>query len=182
MTTLAQIISDGRLDTDKNSTHSYVEHFYEAAFQTYRARPITLIEIGVHLGGSLEMWARYFPQGHVIGVDANLSVNRAPALDNATVIERDAYTRTTLSALPACDIFIDDGSHELSDQCWAVQHYSHKVHPGGIFVIEDVACVGHFATLKAATPTHLQPHIECLDLRHIKNRFDDLLFIIHIPS
>src|SRR5947209_9549052 len=34
---------------------------YEALFQPLRTKPISLLEIGVQNGGSLEIWARYLP-------------------------------------------------------------------------------------------------------------------------
>ena len=34
---------------------------YDRAFGPYRERPVSLVEVGVQNGGSLEIWSRYFP-------------------------------------------------------------------------------------------------------------------------
>jgi hypothetical protein len=39
--------------------HLYVTE-YDRIFSPLRNRPITLLEIGIHNGGSLEIWSNYF--------------------------------------------------------------------------------------------------------------------------
>ena len=49
----------------------YLE-IYDRHFQKFRNKKITIMEIGVYKGGSLEMWQRYFgDQCQIIGVDIN---------------------------------------------------------------------------------------------------------------
>ena len=52
--------SNGFLETDKNTDHSYIEHFYENAFLKYRDKNITLLEIGARTGSSCFLWNQYF--------------------------------------------------------------------------------------------------------------------------
>jgi FkbM family methyltransferase len=80
------------------------------------------------------------------------------------------------------DIVIDDGPHSLESQIFSVKNFSTKVKPGGLFVIEDVADIEYCKQLTEATPLHLRPHIEILDLRGVKGRSDDILFVIRIPG
>src|ERR1044072_7536921 len=42
---------------------------YDRYFGPFPYREITLLELGVHSGESLKVWASYFPRGNIIGVD-----------------------------------------------------------------------------------------------------------------
>ena len=51
--------------------HHYFE-IYDRHFSRFRGKPITVLEIGVSQGGSLQMWRDYFgKQIQLIGVDIN---------------------------------------------------------------------------------------------------------------
>ena len=70
MTPLAQVYQ-----TDEWGYHFYTP-VYEQWFKSLRHKPIRLLEIGVgdyaknQMGGnSLRMSKRYFPQGHITGID-----------------------------------------------------------------------------------------------------------------
>jgi hypothetical protein len=56
--TLKQILQDFNLqqDTDKDTTHCYIEQFYESAFEPYRSKKISILEIG-----KLRAMEIYFP-------------------------------------------------------------------------------------------------------------------------
>ena len=49
----------------------------------------------------------------------------------------------------------------------------------GILIIEDVQDIQWIEQLKNAVPDNLKKHIEVIDLRHIKNRYDDLMFVVN---
>jgi len=42
---------------------------YDRYFSDFSDRGVTLLELGVHTGESLKVWASYFPRGSIIGVD-----------------------------------------------------------------------------------------------------------------
>src|SRR5882672_7514562 len=42
---------------------------YDRYFGHFADLAITLLELGVHTGESLKVWASYFPRGTIIGVD-----------------------------------------------------------------------------------------------------------------
>ena len=45
---------------------------YDEYFQRFRNRPVHVVEIGVHSGGSLEMWRNYFGEDCILyGIDIN---------------------------------------------------------------------------------------------------------------
>lgn len=190
--TLQQLLQQQNFGTDKNSVHSYIDHFYDREFAPYQSQPITLIEIGVNYGESLRLWAEYFTNAHIIGIEKTplIQTHYGPIINlstclstysNVQLVYENAYTMNVVHQLPQCDIFIDDGSHDIMDQMWAAQHFSLKVKPGGLFIIEDVSIPEYLDVLTTATPAHLRPYIEHADLRDIKNRYDDILFVIRVP-
>ncbi len=71
------------------------------------------------------------------------------------------------------DIIIDDGSHILQDQIKTFHLLKKLMKKNGIYVIEDV---NNIDTVK---DEFLKLHTNCkiIDLRHIKNRYDDVLVV-----
>ena len=183
--TLAEIITNKNLVTDKNSLHSYCDKFYEQELARYRNKPVQIVEIGIDQGGSLILWAEWFDQANILGVDLQLRGNCAndcARYQNIKLSIGNAYMHESLQYFPQADIIIDDGPHDIDSQIWAVKNLSPKVKPGGLFVIEDVADIAYLDRLKAATPFHLQNFVEFVDLRRVKNRSDDVMFVIRVPE
>jgi hypothetical protein len=46
-------------------------------------------------------------------------------------------------------------------------------------VIEDIQDINWIPDLINSVPNHLKSFIEIYDLRHIKDRYDDILFVIN---
>jgi hypothetical protein len=182
--TLSQIITKKSLITDKSSIHSYCDQFYEQELARYRSQHVSLVEIGIDQGGSLILWAEYFQNARILGIDLQLRGDcqkNCGAYPNIMLSIGNAYMYESLVCYPEMDIFIDDGPHDPGSQIWAVKNLSHRVRPGGLFVIEDVVSIDVANQLKEATPFHLKDHAEIIDLRSVKNRSDDILFVIRIP-
>jgi FkbM family methyltransferase len=183
--TLTEIILSKNLVTDKHSLHSYTDYFYEQEFAKYREKPVQIVEIGFDQGGSLVLWAEYFSQARILGIDLQLRGNceqdcaQYPGIQLAL---GNAYDHYSLQYFPSADIIIDDGPHSPESQIWAVKNLSHRIKPGGILVIEDVADPATLDQLKNATPFHLKEYVEYIDLRNIKGRQDDIMFVIRIPE
>jgi cephalosporin hydroxylase len=167
------------IGTDKNTVHGFVDFFYEKEFENYRDKEISLLEIGVHIGGSLYLWGKYFKNGSILGIDiADKVREKWKVLANTKYIIGDAYDENIANSLKDFDIIIDDGPHTLESQVLCIEKYLPKLKKGGLLVIEDVQDISHFSTLKEATPDYFKDKIETLDLRHARGRYDDLLFII----
>lgn len=130
-------------DTDKSSGfHGYLTH-YEDVLGYLRDEPIELLEVGVWAGGSIRMWAEYFENGRIIGVDVDTSL--ALPLDgeaypvNVVLMELDVHLITDwLSDDQRFDVVIDDGSHSPEDIMATWTHLWPRVKPGGYLVIEDL--------------------------------------------
>jgi SAM-dependent methyltransferase len=107
--------------------------------------PITLLEIGVQNGGSLELWSEYLPEGSsIVGVDIDPAV-AGLAFDSPNIAAH-VFDATDAQALEAClggmmfDVIIDDGSHRSSDIIKSFQLLFDRLKPGGLFFIEDLHC------------------------------------------
>jgi len=105
-----------------------------------------LLEIGVLNGGSLEIWAQFFPGAqHIIGCDieprcASLSFND-PRIHVVVGDASSSDTAASIAAIaPAFDLIIDDGSHTSRDIVLNFCRYWPALRDGGIYVVEDLHC------------------------------------------
>lgn len=159
---------------DKGTTHSYIGE-YERLLKGYKNNS-TVLEIGLYDGLSLQMWAEYFVDSKVIGIDINLSPSLSNLLrEEYNIIIGDATNDRILESIKdeMFDVIIDDGSHTLIDQLNSFELLKNKMNKGGIYIIEDVDNLD--STLSVYESVH--DNIEVIDNRHIKNRFDDVLIV-----
>jgi len=125
---------------------SYLD-YYDESLAHLRSRDISMLEIGVQNGGSLETWSQYFAAGkHFIGCDIDPNCSKLQYDDPriniviGDVNTQDSYRQIT-SISPNFDLIIDDGSHQSIDILNAFINYFPLVKPGGIFIIEDAHCL-----------------------------------------
>jgi SAM-dependent methyltransferase len=131
--------------TDKYTVKwaSYL-NVYGRLLDPIRENISSVLEIGVQNGGSLEVWARYFPHvKKIIGCDIDPSCGKLIYSDpRISVIVGDATDKKTkkkvLAASNTFDLIIDDGSHISADIIKAFVAYFPQVSPGGYFIIEDL--------------------------------------------
>ena len=119
---------------------------YEGILAPYRSQSVSLLEIGIQNGGSLEIWEKYFPNFQkIIGCDidpkcALLTYENS----NVKVIVGDANggesRKKILEISSSFDIVIDDGSHLSSDIIKSFLLYFPALKEGGIFIAEDLHC------------------------------------------
>lgn len=184
---------DDRL-TDKNTTHSYLEA-YESLFASKRESATHVLEIGVGPympnGGSMLMWAGYFPNAKIHAADiipfSKVNPILIPHPRIYLHVNQDAYdsaffVNTFLSKKDRFDIVMDDGPHTIESMITFIKMYSQVLKEDGILVIEDVQSIDWIETLRANTPDHLKPFIEVHDRRSVKGRYDDILFVINLSS
>ena len=102
-------------------------------------------------------------------------------------LEKDAYDHTFfnntfkmfINNKIGFDILIDDGPHTLESMKTFIQIYSKLLAKDGIMVVEDVQTLDWIPELIKAVPENLKMFVEVYDLRHIKGRWDDILFVIN---
>lgn len=119
---------------------------YDRILAPWRERPVTLVEVGIQNGGSLEIWPQYFPNGTAfIGCDIDPKCG-ALFYDDTRVsvvvgnINSDAASQAILARTQSWDIFIDDGSHTSHDIIISFCNYFRLVKPGGLYIVEDLHC------------------------------------------
>lgn len=119
---------------------------YDRLFASYQAQPVSLLEIGIQNGGSLELWGKYFPQAKIlVGCDINPDCSCLTYTDpRINVVVGNANTDTTEQAVLAqsaqYDLIIDDGSHMSADIVQSFVRYFRHLTQGGMFVAEDLHC------------------------------------------
>lgn len=130
-----------RYDSDKISNR-YLER-YDPILKPWLNKKISLLELGVHTGGSLLLWRDYFPSGTIIGIDIRLPTE-LKTTDRIHVYEGNQADVEFLSrvanevAPEGFDIIIDDASHigELTKVTfWHL--FKNHLRLGGLYVIED---------------------------------------------
>lgn len=121
---------------------SYLD-YYHGLLEPMRGNPLTVLEIGVQNGGSLETWSEFFPQARaIIGCDIDPNCGHLRFADpRIHVVVGDAGTAATrdhIAALqPQFDLVIDDGSHKSHDILAAFALYFPLLKAGGLYCIED---------------------------------------------
>lgn len=117
--------------------------YYDTLFGHLRRQAVSLLEIGVQNGGSLETWSHYFSSGTCfVGCDINPKCQSLEYVDKRIhVVVGDANSNDAFQTIrrisSAFDIVIDDGSHVSNDILNAFINYFPLVKPGGLYVIED---------------------------------------------
>lgn len=134
--------------SDKCAWHSY-GRIYDQLFDAATVRKVLEIGIGCkevmgeayENGASLRMWAEYFPEAEIYGLDI-----RAEALVNEGRIHSFQCDQGNMSSLLAArdaigedlDVIIDDGSHRPEHQILSAYALWPSISRGGRYVIEDV--------------------------------------------
>jgi hypothetical protein len=124
--------------------HKWKHYFeiYDRHFARFRGHDITVVEIGVSQGGSLQMWKHYFgPKARIIGVDINPSCAQFVE-DRVEVVigsqEDRGFLRSLAERVPVIDILIDDGGHTMTQQIATFEELFPRVAPTGVYLCEDL--------------------------------------------
>jgi 23S rRNA U2552 (ribose-2'-O)-methylase RlmE/FtsJ len=161
---------------DKGNIHSYIP-VYEELLKPYR-ESATVLEIGLAFGYSLRMWDEYFgDEAKIFGADILVAFDpiefKSPRV---TILEVDATTSELLTKLNGTkfDVVIDDGSHQAVDQINTFNLLRESMNPGGVYIVEDIL---DFDSVSSAFKS-LHANCDVIDLRSVKNRFDDALIVL----
>ena len=151
--------------TDKggwHQTHGQFCHDYTPVYHRLlghrRAEVWRVLEVGVHYGRSLRMWADYLPNATIIGLDIH-----EPHLFTEGRIRcywADQGRPETLRASVASagggmfDLVVDDGSHHPDHQAITATALLPYLAPGGLYVIEDFnpPCLHERVTSRVEVP------------------------------
>lgn len=133
-----------RYGTDKRvGVHSYTK-WYDALLSPRRWDRLTMLEIGVQSGASIRMWADFFPNAKLVGID--IDPRCAQFATKRIQIITGSQDNPEIAAFLAgeyaggLDIVIDDGSHVGQHQRASLNLYFPLVKAGGMYIVEDLHC------------------------------------------
>ena len=128
------------------------EHYfpiYESHLSKYVNSEVTIFEVGVLGGGSLQMWKQYLgPRATVVGIDID---PQCKTYENGSIrVEIGNQSDTefldlVLSKYGTPDIVIDDGSHINSDIMTTLTHLLKLMPKNSTYLIEDCHALFHKA-------------------------------------
>jgi 23S rRNA U2552 (ribose-2'-O)-methylase RlmE/FtsJ len=124
--------------------HKWVHYLpiYARHLRPYRGRNVTVLEIGVSHGGSLQMWRHYLGRrATIVGID--IEPRAAPLAESRINIhvgdQSDPQFLAELVRLyGSFDVVIDDGSHRPRDQIASLEHLWPHVSDDGVYIVEDL--------------------------------------------
>ena len=128
-------------NTDKSSQdHDYLV-FYEPFLEPMHLQATRVMEIGVLEGGSLRVWADYFPNAKIIGLDIDKSTKKIETERIAVEIGNAANSEFLLKMgekYKPFDLIVDDASHDPFEQLLALDRLFPYVKTGGFYIVEDL--------------------------------------------
>ncbi len=171
------------LNNGDKRLHKWLHYFdiYERHFARFRDRPIKMLEIGIHGGGSLDMWKAYFhPESTIVGIDivpecaqyvgGNIEVHIG-SQDDAAFLEKvaDQYGQF--------DVVLDDGSHVNSHVIKTFEVLYPRVTQDGVFMVEDMHTsywprYGGGLRKKGTFIEYAKDKIDEINASHVRGNFD----------
>ena len=123
--------------------HKWDHYFevYERFLSPLRRTNPVVVEIGVQLGGSVEMWREYFgPATRLYGIDINPDAKQQEDVVTKVFVgdQRDqAFLRSVVQEIGTPDVVIDDGGHTANQQITAFETLYPALSENGLYFIED---------------------------------------------
>lgn len=115
---------------------------YDRYFHTFKNKKITIVEIGVYQGGSLQMWRNYFGKEAIIwGIDIDPRCKQLEEENTHILIgsqEDRNFLKSIINKIGPIDILIDDGGHTQAQQIVSFEELYKYIKLGGIYLCEDV--------------------------------------------
>lgn len=126
-----------------NRSYKWLHYFeiYNRHFEKYIGKDVTILEIGVNRGGSLQIWKEIFgPKAKIIGVDISPDCKQFEDEQIQIFIgdqaSREFWTEVK-SQIPKLDIIIDDGGHYMEQQIVTFEEMFPWVKDDGVYICED---------------------------------------------
>jgi cephalosporin hydroxylase len=114
---------------------------YDRLFGPLRGTEVRLLEIGVHKGGSLQLWRNYLgPDAKIHGVDIDPECAKLSSDDLPVHIGSQAdpdFLEMVVNQMGGVDVVLDDGSHVAKHQRASFDALFPRLSVGGLYIIED---------------------------------------------
>lgn len=166
--------------SDKVTLHAYGE-IYDQLLSPFQRTASAVLELGIQNGYSMRAWRDYFSKAQIYGIDDAFPESLSDCDSRITPIccstlDQIKFTET-IKALPELAIAIDDCSHDLKEQLWAIVVVWPKVKSGGLIIVEDIQPqnIPHLDLFRCF------PNVKVLDFRQDTNRYDDVMVVITKP-
>lgn len=121
---------------------SHYLDIYHDHLKVFRGTDVTILEVGVYSGGSLDMWREYFgDHANVVGVDIEPACRKFDAHGTKIFVgdQGDAkFWEYVKSQVPRVDVVVDDGSHDPVHQRVTMEALLPHLSPGGVYICEDL--------------------------------------------
>jgi hypothetical protein len=189
---LSSIVDNTR--TDKNTTHSYLG-LYEQLLRGKKESARNVLEVGIGdgnqgatNGGSIKLWNDYFRNAMIYALDIQPLENVWEGLKgNSKIVlctSLNAYDANVVKSIfidkkLTFDFMLDDGPHSFESMLQFITLYSPLLKDDGILIIEDVQSWDWIQPMIECVPQELKQYVELYDLRPIKRRYDDIVFVIN---
>ncbi|MGF1549979.1 MAG: class I SAM-dependent methyltransferase [Sphingomonadaceae bacterium] len=115
---------------------------YDRLFARFRGRDVTIIEIGVNRGGSLELWRDFFgPGARIVGIDIDPACAERVSPPSRVMIgsqDDPEFLERVVAETGPPDIVLDDGSHVGRHQIASFRALFPALRDGGLYLIEDL--------------------------------------------
>lgn len=176
---IGNLTSEDRGGNDKGGKiHTYLET-YDKLFEPFRDG-CTILEIGLATGDSIRLWDMYFTNSKIVGVDVSVVFNALPYVPNNNtkdIIQADATKPEFLEKIKdyTFSIVVEDASHMEDDSAAIFNLLKPKMKPGGVYIVEDILSID----LSRERFESLHDNCEIIDMRHLNNRFDNVLAIFY---
>ena len=126
-----------------NRSFKWLHYFeiYNRHFAKYIGKDVTIMEIGVNKGGSLQIWKKIFgPNSKIIGIDINPACKEMEDDQISIYIGDQAdrgFWKKIKDEIPKLDILIDDGGHYMEQQIITFEEMFPHVKDDGVYLCED---------------------------------------------
>jgi hypothetical protein len=165
--------------TDKDTVHSYLSLYTENLLRM-KNTATRVLEVGINKGGSIKMWADFFTNATVYGIDvATDRIECDLSNPNIKCILADAYNVEFVRSLGygTFDMVLDDGPHTKESMIFFAREYSKLLKYGGVLIIEDIQSTEWVSDILKALPKNMLTNSTVHDHRSLKGRYDDLIII-----
>lgn len=129
---------------DGHLIHKWLHYFpvYERYLEPYRGRRVTMLEIGVSHGGSLQMWRSYLGRrSTIVGIDIDPRVTELaePGIEIHVGDQSDpAFLASLCERYGPFDVVLDDGGHFPDHQIASITQLWPSLRVGGVYIVEDL--------------------------------------------
>lgn len=114
---------------------------YQLYMEQFRGKDISMLEIGVSKGGSLQIWRKYLGEkARIAGIDIDPKCADLGDAPNRVFIGSQAdpaFLKDVVQQIGGIDIVLDDGSHIAEHQEVSFRTLFPLLNEGGLYIIED---------------------------------------------